>query len=669
MPRFVEQLTFDSKLFDLSVGRIDLSKDDCELLLKYPTIHDILGHANSAGYQLIYIFAPPLKAAEQLPTNSDGTPKYKFLGEIYDQKTTFAAPLTKFDKESVLKMAFYIPAHKNIRIRRYDDKMAKDFPDAVQEMKSLAVASGVYSRFKIDKRVPDKGFEGMFHAWLANSMNHSIADEIFVAYDAAKSNSIIGFITLKRKELNVNIGLLSVAASHRRMGIAYALLSRALLWAEEEIGWSPDATMNVVTQGSNEPACKCYERFGYELVQTQSVYHCWLPENLEQESRADMTLIPFCKQHFTGKEIDAVAQVFTKGLDSASHFTLMCSSHICDTLGDDSTRVVMVPSGTAALEMAALLCDLKPGDEVIMPSYTFSSTANAFVLRGAVPVFVDSREDNINIDETLIEAAITERTKAICCVHYGGVPCEMDTICSIAKKHKLFVVEDAAQAYLSTYKGRQLGTIGDFGCFSFHYTKNVICGEGGAVSINRSMEMARRALVLWEKGTNRYDFVMGKIDKYEWIDIGSSYVPSEVSCAILWPQLAQALTTTNKRKQHFETLRQAFSGAAKLGLVQIPKIESDCESNGHIFYLLLSDPIKRKEMEVGLKKKGVAAFMHYVPLHSAPAGKKYCRVGSDMTVTDRVAQTLVRLPVWPDLTEEEVSYIITCVSDILMRVD
>jgi GNAT superfamily N-acetyltransferase len=388
MPRFVEQLAFDTKLFGQSIGRIDLCEKDCELLLKYPTIHDILGHANSAGYKLIYIFAPVL-AKEEMPTNNGGTSKYKFLGEKFDVKTVFSAPLTKFDRESALKMAFFVPDHKNIRIRRYEEKLNKDFPNAIQQLMSLAVASGAYSRFKLDKRLPEKGFEGMFHAWLANSMNRSIADEVFIAYDAEDSSCIVGFITLKRKELNVNIGLLSVAASHRRMGIGNALLSRALMWALEEIGWSPRATMNVVTQGSNEPACKCYERFGYELESTQDVYHCWLPEHLERESRADTTLIPFCKQHFTGKEQEAVAQVFATGLDSASHFTLMCSSHICDMLGDDSTRVVMVPSGTAALEMAALLCDLKPGDEVIMPSYTFSSTANAFVLRGAVPVFVD----------------------------------------------------------------------------------------------------------------------------------------------------------------------------------------------------------------------------------------------------------------------------------------
>ena len=206
-------------------------------------------------------------------------------------------------------------------------------------------------------------------------------------------------------------------------------------------------------------------------------------------------------------------------------------------------EVVVTASGTAALEMAALLCEVGPGDEVIMPSYTFSSTANAFVLRGAIPVFVDIREDTLNIDEKLVEAAITTRTKVICVVHYGGVACEMDTICDIATRHNLLLVEDAAQAFLSSYKGRKLGTIGDLGCFSFHYTKNVICGEGGALAINRSPERAKRALILWEKGTNRCDFMSRKVDKYEWVDVGSSNVPSEISSAILWAQLRSQSTS------------------------------------------------------------------------------------------------------------------------------
>ena len=342
----------------------------------------------------------------------------------------------------------------------------------------------------------------MFHAWLKNSINKSVADEVFVAYDS-ESQQEIGFITVKRKQANVNIGLLSVHQNYRRLGVASSLLSRAALWALEPLGDLDDATMSVITQGTNSPACACYERFGFNLTSLQAIYHVWLPDDLSVPSRSDQDPIPFCRQHFSGKELSYAQHLLSTGLDSNAHYHLMCSMRIKDILGDDPSRVLVVPSGTAALEMAALLCDLEPGDEVIMPSYTFSSTANAFVLRRAVPVFVDVREDTLNIDETLIEAAISERTKAICVVHYAGVPCEMDTICAIAKKHNLLVIEDAAQAFMSQYKGRQVGSIGDIGCFSFHYTKNVNCGEGGAISINRNEHVARRAMIMWEKGTNR----------------------------------------------------------------------------------------------------------------------------------------------------------------------
>lgn len=278
-------------------------------------------------------------------------------------------------------------------------------------------------------------------------MNRSLADEVFVAIDETTSQTV-GLITLKRfkDQLGVSIGLLAVSSSFRRRGIASALMSRAGLWASECTQWNPNGYISVVTQGENKTACQFYERFGFIKDVIQNIYHAWLPQHLEEPSqRADHATVPFCKQYFTGKESEYVSQVFAAGLDSAARFTVLCSSGLREILGPDSERVIIVPSGTAALEMAALLIDLKAGDEVIMPSYTFSSTANAVVLRGAVPVFIDSRADTLNIDERLIEAAITPCTVAIYCVHYGGVPCEMDTICEIAKRRNLYVVEDNAQ--------------------------------------------------------------------------------------------------------------------------------------------------------------------------------------------------------------------------------
>jgi len=533
MPRVVEHIAFDTQLFKFNVGRIELTNDDSVALFKNPTIYDILKQAYSSGFRLIYVFYPVNLSSKA--SNDDSLPKLPELGTLVDLKTTLSCELRTLDKSLLCDRAF-LKLGAGIRIRKHD--ILRE-PKLSNNLKKLAIASGYYSRFKIDSNIPSTGFEGLFEAWITNSLNRSLADEVFIAY--TKEDEEVGFITVKKRANTVNIGLLAVAESHRCQGIAKALLSRAALWALEEVGYDPAASINVITQGSNLIACSCYRSFGFSTFSTQEIHHVWLPENIVGNvSRADQLSIPFCRQHFTGKEQKYIQEVFDKGLDSSAHFTIMCSAKLQEIVGPSSQRVIMVPSGTAALEMAALLCDLQPGDEVIMPSYTFSSTANAVVLRGAVPVFVDIRKDTLNIDETLIEQAITPRTKVICAVHYAGVACEMDTICEIATRHNLFVVEDAAQAFLSQYKGRQCGSIGDFGCFSFHYTKNVICGEGGAISINRSSDLARRALVLWEKGTNRHDFMMGKVDKYEWVDIGSSYVPNEVSCAILWAQLDDA---------------------------------------------------------------------------------------------------------------------------------
>lgn len=670
MPKFVEELKFDKKLFDRSIGRIDLSEKDCKLLTEHPTIDDILGNAHSAGYNLIYIFSPPLTVTEAIRESKDYTQtKFTGRGEKVDVKFTYHTSIHKFDREAICAVAFHSPKHKNIRIRKYSSKVLEALPNGYDQLRALAVASGAYSRFNLDKGLSQEGFEGMFEAWLNNSLNKTMADAVFMACDADKNNEVVGLITVKRKDLNVNIGLLAVAESHRRMGIAQCLLSRAVLFALEEVGYSEAATLNVVTQGGNPPACQCYERFGFDLDTTQDVWHCWLPEHLKDVSCADKkNFIPFCKQHLSGQEIIEVTNLMSKSLDSTSNYNIQCSSEISSILGPDSSRVLLVPSGTAALEMAALLSDLGIGDEVIMPSYTFSSTANAFVLRGAIPVFIDVVLDTINMNEALIEQAITEKTKAICVVHYGGVACEMDTIMEIAARHKLIVIEDAAQAFLSSYKGRQLGTIGDFGCFSFHYTKNVICGEGGAISVNRSPERASRATNMWENGTNRYDFLMGKTDRYEWVDVGSAFVPSEVSCAILWSQLGEGQALIEKRLAHCRMYTEGLQPLVQKRLLQVGVVPDDCVGNGHIFFLILPSKEKREHLGKYLHGKGVAAFTHYAPLHCAPAGRKYGRVGSgseDMSCTLAAAERLLRVPVWADLKSEQVSYIVQCVTECL----
>lgn len=310
--------------------------------------------------------------------------------------------------------------------------------------------------------------------------------------------------------------------------------------------------------------------------------------------------------------------------------------------------------------MSAILANLKAGDEVIMPSYTFCSTANAFVLQGAVPVFVDIRPDTLNIDETKIEKAITNKTKAICCVHYAGVACEMDTIMDIAKRHNLLVIEDAAQAFDSYYKGRPLGTIGDMGCLSFHETKNIMSGEGGLFVTNDS-QLSERAEIVREKGTNRSQFFRGQVDKYTWVDKGSSYLPSDIISAYLYSVLEIADKIQAKRNAVWQKYYEAFAQLESLGKIRRPIIPDDCTNNGHMFYLLFNDLETRTKFINYLKENNIYAPFHYIPLHSSPAGKKYCKLGSSMEITNRVSDTLVRLPMFYDLNNEEIQQIIDTV--------
>lgn len=357
--------------------------------------------------------------------------------------------------------------------------------------------------------------------------------------------------------------------------------------------------------------------------------------------------IPFNKPYMTGKELYRIAEAkFGNKLAGDGPFTQRCHRWIEEKTG--AVKVLLTHSCTAALEMSALLLDIQPGDEIIMPSYTFVSTANAFVLRGGVPVFVDIREDTLNLDERLIEAAITPRTKAIVPVHYAGVACEMDAIMTIARRHGLKVVEDAAQGVMATYKGRALGSIGDLGAFSFHETKNVISGEGGALLVN-DPALASRAEIIREKGTNRSQFFRGQVDKYTWMDLGSSYLPGEVIAAFLSAQLDEAESITRKRLSIWNQYHDTLAPLEEAGLVRRPIVPSGCEHNAHMYYLLLESLEKRSVVLSKLKERGVNALFHYVPLHSSPAGKRFARVHGDLRVTDRVADTLIRLPLWVGL--------------------
>lgn len=336
-------------------------------------------------------------------------------------------------------------------------------------------------------------------------------------------------------------------------------------------------------------------------------------------------------------------------------FTKKCNAWLEERF--HAQKVLLTTSGTTALDMAMLLCDLKPGDEVILPSYTFSSTATSAVLAGARLVFVDIRPDTMNIDETKIEAAITDRTKVIIAMHYAGVACEMDTIMDIAHRHGLKVVEDAAQGVMSTYKGRALGTIGDFGCYSFHETKNYSMGEGGALVIN-DPAYNERAEILREKGTNRAKFFRGQVDKYTWVDFGDSYLPSELNAAYLWGQLEQADTINNDRLASWNAYNEAFQPLAAAGIVGIPTIPKDCVHNAHMYYLKCKDLQERTALIDYAKANGVQLVFHYVPLHSAPAGHKFGRFSGEDQYTTSESERLVRLPLYYGLQKDDISSVI-----------
>jgi dTDP-4-amino-4,6-dideoxygalactose transaminase len=365
--------------------------------------------------------------------------------------------------------------------------------------------------------------------------------------------------------------------------------------------------------------------------------------------------IPFNNSLITGREIEYIHAAIASGHTSGDGvFTKKCQAWLESQL--NCQNALITHSCTAALEMAAILADIQPGDEVIMPSFTFVSTANAFVLRGAVPVFVDVRPDTLNLDETKIEAAITPKTKAIAPVHYAGVSCEMDTLMALANQHNLFVIEDAAQAILSYYKGRPLGSIGHMSAFSFHETKNIVSGEGGAILINDS-RLWERAEIIREKGTNRSKFFRGEVDKYTWVDVGSSYLPSDVISAFLFAQLEQASYIQQRRMEIWNCYHEALADLEAQGRVRRPIVPADCQHNAHIYYLMVEDLATRTALLSHLKARGIQATFHYVPLHNAPAGIKYGRTVGSLDVTEKSSECLIRLPLNPMMTPKDAEYV------------
>ena len=376
-----------------------------------------------------------------------------------------------------------------------------------------------------------------------------------------------------------------------------------------------------------------------------------------------MKHIPYNKPFIIGRELDYIAAAVQQGhLSGDGAYSKLCQRWFEQNLG--CPQALLTHSCTAALEMAAILCDIQPGDEVILPSYTFVSTANAFVLRGGVPVFVDIRADTLNLDESLIEAAITSKTRAIVPVHYAGVACAMNPIMAIAQKHNLLVVEDAAQALLSTYKGRALGSIGHFGCLSFHETKNIISGEGGALLVNDE-RYSERAEIIREKGTNRSQFFRGEVDKYTWVDIGSSYLPGELIGAFLYAQLEHADQITAQRCHICSSYALQLAALQQSGNLRLPDFDAD--SNGHMYYLILDRLDTRTKLIAHLKAHGIHPVFHYVPLHSSPGGRKYGRSSGSMQVTDEMGECLLRLPLHYQMSDADIARVTAAIYDFFAR--
>ena len=378
-----------------------------------------------------------------------------------------------------------------------------------------------------------------------------------------------------------------------------------------------------------------------------------------------MSKVPFNKPYMTGKELEYITDAYTLGkLSGNGKYTKLCHSWLQQQT--TAAKVLLTHSCTSALEMASILCDLHPGDEVIMPSYTFVSTANAVVLRHAIPVFVDIRPDTMNINEQLIEAAITPRTKAICVVHYAGVGCEMDTIMEIARRYNLKVIEDAAQGFMSTYKGRALGSIGEFAAMSFHETKNVISGEGGALFVN-DPAYADLAEVIWEKGTDRSKFFRGEVDKYTWQHVGSSFLPSELIAAFLWAQLEKGDTITQSRLDVWDYYHAAFQSLEANEHMRRPVVPAECGHNAHMYYVIMPTHELRDAAMEELKNLNINAIFHYVPLHSSPGGQRYTRTHGPMDVTDSLSGRLLRLPLYNHMPSNLWAEVATAVEKVVQR--
>jgi len=468
---------------------------------------------------------------------------------------------------------------------------------------------------------------------------------------------VVGMVTISMENGVGKIGLLAVDSEHRGAGIGTLLMESAFRWIMRQ-----GATKCVVaTQSQNTEARKLYARCGGVFVDSHHQIHFWLGSvPFKDLANSD---IPNNKPYLGSQELENLTNLFeTRDIQTRSHYTQACELRLEKEL--TANKVLLVNSGTAALEMASLIIGSEQGVEVIMPSYTFVSTANAFANHGATPVFVDIRADTQNIDETQIEQAITPRTKAICCVHYAGVACEMDAIMDIAQRHNLIVIEDNAHGVFSSYKGRMLGTIGHLGALSFHYTKNIVCGEGGALLVNRQ-EFIAKAMIVLEKGTNRFNFLQGRVNKYAWVGKGGSYVLNEIASAVLAAQLQIRPMLIDARLSIWNKYHAAMEPLEMSGKLRRPVIPDDCSHNGHIYYVRIISPEHFDQVAALSKHRKIGVFTHYEPLHSSTGGELLSIIADECNETTKCAQQLYRLPMWVGLTDEMIARSVECIKDAL----
>ena len=521
----------------------------------------------------------------------------------------------------------------------------------------LGTICGCSSSYNMDPNISALQMENLFKNMTQDSVAGIDSIVVIGAWKSGDKKELTGMATLQENGKCIYIRLLAVRPHEQRNGAGRALMMGAMNWA---LSRSCTAVQVETSQG-NFPARRLFESCGGAKLPAEHIFHFYIGSDVVDD--ASQSEIPNNKPYLGEGEIANLKAIFdARAIQTNANHGPACEKRLEKEL--NALKVLLVTSGTAALEMCSLLVGSESGVEIIMPSYTFVSTANAFVIHGATPVFVDIRSDTQNIDENKIEAAITSRTRAIVCVHYAGVPCEMDSILEIASRHKLLVVEDNAHGIFSTYKGRMLGTIGDIGALSFHYTKNIICGEGGAVVINRH-DLIPSAMICWEKGTNRYDFLRGRVNKYAWVSKGSSYVMSEICAAVLSAQLQMRPFIIDDRMRIWNSYHSRLEPLERDSKLTRPVIPEECTINGHIYYIRVHSEIDFQRLGSLAREKKISIFTHYEPLHSSTGGRKYGRMLDDCCESTSCASQLYRLPLWVGISDIQIEQVMHVIQQAL----